>query len=68
MTGGILDRYVLRRFLVHYGLALLYLVGLFLVMDLVTRLDRFLEARQALEAVGSSVAAAALGCTRPRCR
>ena len=35
MTGGILDRYVLRRFLVHYGLALLYLVGLFLVMDLV---------------------------------
>ena len=60
MTGGLLDRYVLRRFLVHYGLALLYLAGLFLVLDLVTRLDRFLEARPVLEAAGSSVAAAAL--------
>jgi lipopolysaccharide export system permease protein len=61
VTGGILDRYVLRRFLVHYGLALLYLVGLFLVMDLVSRLERFLEAREALEAIGSSVAAATIG-------
>ena len=58
MTGGLLDRYVLRRFLLHYGLAMLYLVGLFLVVDLVTRLDRFLDARKALEAAGSSVTAA----------
>ena len=35
MIGGRLDRYVLRRFLLHYGLSLLYLVGLFLVVDAV---------------------------------
>jgi len=58
--GGRLDRYVLRRFLVFYGLALLYLVGLFLVVDAATRLDRFLEARPELERGGSSVAAAVL--------
>jgi lipopolysaccharide export system permease protein len=56
--GGRLDRYVLRRFLLHYGLALLYLVGLFLVVDLVTRLDKFLEAREELERAGASVAEA----------
>ena len=41
MIGGRLDRYVLRRFLSYYGVALLYLVGLFLIVDLVIRLDRF---------------------------
>ena len=58
MIGGKLDRYVLRRFLAFYGLALLYLVGLFLVVDLVTRLDKFLEARKDLEAAGRTVAGA----------
>ncbi len=60
MTGGRLDRYVLRRFLAFYGLSLLYLVGLFLVVDLVTRLDRFLEAREELAASGRTVAGAVL--------
>lgn len=60
MIAGRLDRYVLRRFLVFYGLALLYLVGLFLVVDLVTRLDKFLEARRELEVAGRGVAGAVL--------
>ncbi len=56
MIGGKLDRYVLRRFLAYYGLALLYLVGLFLLVDLATRLDKFYEAREVLRASGRTVA------------
>lgn len=56
--GGRLDRYVLRRFLAYYGLALLYLVGLFLLGDVVGRLDKFFEAKEQLRASGSSVAGA----------
>jgi lipopolysaccharide export system permease protein len=56
VIGGKLDRYVLRRFLTYYGLALLYLVGLFLLVDLATRLDRFYEAREQLHASGRTVA------------
>jgi lipopolysaccharide export system permease protein len=55
LIGGRLDRYVLRRFLAWYGLALLWLVGIFLVVDFVSRLDKFQEARAVLEAAGSSV-------------
>lgn len=58
MIGGRLDRYVLRRFLSFYGLALLYLVGLFLLVDVVGRLDKFFEAKEQLQASGSSVAGA----------
>jgi lipopolysaccharide export system permease protein len=60
VVGGRLDRYVLRRFLQFYGLALLYLVGLFLVVDLVTRLDRFLEAKAYLADAGRTVPGAVL--------
>lgn len=58
MTFGLLDRYVLRRFLGFYGLSLLYLVGLFLLVDVVSRLDKFLEAGENLRASGRSVAGA----------
>jgi lipopolysaccharide export system permease protein len=60
LIGGKLDRYVLRRFLSFYGLALLYLVGIFLVVDLMGRLDKFVEAADGLEAAGRSVAGAVL--------
>ena len=60
MIGGRLDRYVLRRFLAFYGLSLLFLAGLFLLVDVVTRLDRFLDARDQLREAGRTVAGAAL--------
>ncbi|NUN52913.1 MAG: LptF/LptG family permease, partial [Planctomycetaceae bacterium] len=60
MIGGRLDRYVLRRFLAFYGLSLLYLAGLFLLVDAAARLDQFLEARPVLEKAGRSVAGAVL--------
>ena len=60
MIGGRLDRYVLKRFLGFYGLSLLYLVGLFLLVDVVARLDRFLDAGEQLRADGRSVAGTAL--------
>ena len=60
MSGVRLDLYVLRRFLSFYGLALLYLVGLFLLVDVVTRLDKFLDAREELAASGRGVAGAVL--------
>ena len=58
MIAGRLDRYVLRRFLGFYGLALLYLVGLFLLLDFVGRLDQFLEARETIRRAGWSLGAA----------
>ncbi len=60
MIGGRLDRYVLRRFLSYYGLALLYLAGIFLVVDFMARLDKFVEAREVLKAAGRSVPGAVL--------
>ena len=56
MIAGRLDRYVLRRFLGFYGLSLLYLVGLFLLVDVVTRLDKFMEAKEAIEKAGGTLA------------
>jgi lipopolysaccharide export system permease protein len=61
VIGGRLDRYVLRRFLAHYGVAMLYLVGLFVLVDVATRIDKFLEAREHLAAAGRSVAGAIAG-------
>jgi lipopolysaccharide export LptBFGC system permease protein LptF len=60
VIAGRLDRYVLRRFLVFYGLSLLYLAGLFLLADLVLRLERFLDAAGGLSASGRTVAGAVL--------
>ena len=60
MIGGRLDRYVLRRFASFYGLALLYLVGIFLVVDFMGRLDKFIEARDVLKAEHRTVAGAVL--------
>lgn len=57
---GLLDRYVLRRFLGYYGIAFLYMVGLFFVVDFVMNLDRFFDARVTLEATGGSVYGAIL--------
>jgi len=57
---GRLDRYVLRRFLGFYGLSLLWLVGLFLLLDFVARLDKFLDARDVLRAAGWSLGGAML--------
>lgn len=59
MIGGRLDRYVLKRFLGFYGVSLLYLVGLFLLVDVVARLDRFLDAGEQLRADGRTVAGTA---------
>jgi lipopolysaccharide export system permease protein len=56
---GILDRYVGRRFLGLYGICLLFFVMLFLVVDGVTRIDDFLEARDDL-AEGVSLVALAI--------
>ena len=60
MIAGRLDRYVLRRFLGFYGLSLLYLVGLFLLVDFVTRLDKFIEAKEFIEKSGRTLAGAML--------
>jgi lipopolysaccharide export system permease protein len=60
VIGGKLDRYVLRRFLSYYGLALLYLAGIFLVVDFMGRLDKFLDAREELQAAHRTVAGAVL--------
>ncbi|MHC4821775.1 MAG: LptF/LptG family permease [Planctomycetota bacterium] len=57
---GKLDRYVLRRFLGYYGVSLLYLVGLFVVVDVVSRLDSFLDSAAELEKGGRSVYGAML--------
>ncbi len=57
---GLLDRYVLRRFLGFYGVALLYLVGLYLVVDLVSRLEHFFDAEKSLAAAGRTVLDAVL--------
>ena len=45
---GTLDRYVARRFLGIYGICLLGFVLLFLVIDGVSRIDDFMEAREEL--------------------
>ncbi|MHC4925220.1 MAG: hypothetical protein ACYTG4_14285, partial [Planctomycetota bacterium] len=55
-----MDRYVLRRFLGYYGVSLLYLVGLFVVVDVVSRLDSFLDSAAELEKGGRSVYGAML--------
>ena len=51
-AGGLLDRYVLRRFAGAYGLCLFGFLLLFLVVDFFSRLDNFLAAERAIERAG----------------
>lgn len=51
-AGGLLDRYVLRRFAGAYGLCLFGFLMLFLVVDFFSRLDNFLAAEKAIERAG----------------
>lgn len=51
-AGGLLDRYVLRRFAGAYGLCLFGFLLLFLVVDFFSRLDNFLAAEKAIERSG----------------
>src|SRR5882724_1842987 len=55
MPGGLLDRYVLRRFLGAYGLCLFGFLLLFLVMDFFARLEDISSSRAAIENAGESV-------------
>ncbi|MBI5837782.1 MAG: LptF/LptG family permease [Candidatus Eisenbacteria bacterium] len=41
---GILDRYVLREFLLYFALTFLFFVGIFAVVDVFEKIDRFLDA------------------------
>src|ERR1043165_7619727 len=43
-AGGLLDRYVLRRFAAAYGLCLFGMTMLFLVVDFMSHLDVFFDA------------------------
>ena len=58
-VGGLLDRYVGRRFVGLYGLCVLGFVLLFLVVDGVGRIDDFIDARESL-APGESITALAI--------
>jgi lipopolysaccharide export LptBFGC system permease protein LptF len=51
-AGGLLDRYVLRRFAGAYGLCLFGFLLLFLVVDFFSRLDDFLAAEKAITRAG----------------
>jgi lipopolysaccharide export system permease protein len=53
--GGLLDRYVLKRFLSAYGICLLGFVMLFLVMDFFARIDEIGNSRAAIEKTGEGV-------------
>ncbi len=54
-VGGLLDRYVLRRFLGAYGLCLFGFLMLFLVIDFSTDVDKFVEAAPAVQKAGLSM-------------
>jgi lipopolysaccharide export system permease protein len=54
-AGGLLDRYVLRRFLAAYGVCLFGFLLLFLVMDFFARLEDIASSRAAIEKAGESV-------------
>lgn len=51
-AGGLLDRYVLRRFVGAYGLCVFGFVLLFLVVDFFGHLDNFLEGEKAIVKAG----------------
>ena len=53
--GGLLDRYIARRFISNYGLVLLGFVMLFLVLDLASTLDDFLDSEAAFRERGESL-------------
>ena len=46
-VGGLLDRYVLRRFVGAYGVCLFGFVLLFLVIDVFSQMDDFAKAKDA---------------------
>ncbi len=46
--SGILDRYVLREFLLFFALTLLFFVGVFGVVDVFEKIDRFLDSHAGL--------------------
>lgn len=54
-VGGLLDRYLGRRFISTYGLVLGGFVLLFLVIDASSKLGEFLDNRAAIEADGQSI-------------
>jgi lipopolysaccharide export LptBFGC system permease protein LptF len=54
-AGGLLDRYVLRRFVGAYGMCLFGFVALFLVVDFFSLLDNVLASAKAIEKAGYSV-------------
>jgi lipopolysaccharide export system permease protein len=54
-AGGLLDRYVLRRFLGAYGVCLFGFLMLFLVMDFFSRLEDIAKSSAAIEASGEKV-------------
>jgi lipopolysaccharide export system permease protein len=54
-AGGLLDRYVLRRYVSAYGLCLAGFLMLFLVVDFSMRIDKFLEGAATVEAAGLSL-------------
>lgn len=57
--GGLLDRYVLRRFAGAYGVCLFGFLMLFLVVDFFSKLDEFLSSQKSVERAGESLAAIA---------
>jgi len=48
----VLDRYVLREFLVYFTLTALFFVGVFEVVDVFEKIDRFLDAHAGLPQLG----------------
>ncbi|MEN8149170.1 MAG: LptF/LptG family permease [Planctomycetota bacterium] len=50
-----LDRYVLRVFLGTFGLVFLFVMGIFVVLNIFSKIDSLLEAREVLAANGWSV-------------
>lgn len=57
-VGGLLDRYLGRRFLSTYGLVIGGFILLFLVVDASSKLGEFMEHRDEIEATGGSIWAA----------